>query len=95
MGQSQLSEKIIAYLSNYHPDRIGIFGSYVRGEQTSGSDIDILVRFKETVSLLQLVKMERELSKLLGIKVDLVSEDALKHPVVKRNIERELQIIYE
>ena len=90
-----LSEKIIGYLSKYHPARIGIFGSYVRGEQTPKSDLDILVRFKETVSLLQLVRMERELSKLLGIKVDLVSEGALKHPVVKRNIERDLQIIYE
>ena len=58
---------------------IGVFGSYVRGEQKKrGSDIDILVEFKEPVSLLKFMDLEEYLSKLLGLKVDLISKKALK-----------------
>lgn len=61
---------------------IAIFGSYSRGEQREKSDIDILVEFKEPVSLLHMVSTENYLSDLLGIKVDLVP---------KRNIREELK----
>lgn len=53
-------------------EEIGLFGSYVRGEQKQKSDIDILVEFDEPVSLLGVVKVENYLSELLGINVDLV-----------------------
>jgi len=61
---------------------IAIFGSYSRGEQQEKSDIDVLVEFKEPVSLLHIVSTENYLSDLLGIKVDLVP---------KRNIREELR----
>lgn len=51
---------------------IGIFGSYVRGEQKKSSDIDILVEFEEPVSLLGIVRLENHLSDLLSMKVDVV-----------------------
>jgi len=60
--------------------KIGIFGSYVRSEADEGSDLDILVEFSEEadVGLLKFVEIENHLSDLLGVKVDLVEESALK-----------------
>lgn len=57
---------------------IGIFGSYVRGEQKKKSDLDILVDFYGPISLLKFISLENQLSKYLGVKVDLVMKDALK-----------------
>jgi len=64
----------------YKVKEIGIFGSYVRGEQKGKSDLDILVEFEEDakLSLLDVVGLEIELSDLLGIKVDLVERKSLK-----------------
>jgi predicted nucleotidyltransferase len=58
---------------------IGVFGSYVRGEQKEkGSDVDILVEFEEPVGIFEFMDLEEHLSNLLGRKVDLVSKKALK-----------------
>jgi len=64
---------------------IGIFGSYVRGEQKRRSDLDLLVEFSESPSLFEFVEMEDFLSQKLGLKVDLVMRDALK-PRIKDSI---------
>jgi uncharacterized protein len=57
---------------------IGVFGSYVRGEQKKKSDIDILVEFEEPIGLFEFMDLEFYLSDLMGVKVDLVSKKALK-----------------
>jgi predicted nucleotidyltransferase len=62
----------------YRSIEIGIFGSYIRGEQKRKSDIDILVKFNEPVSLLDLVGAENYLSELLKIKVDLIPKEDLR-----------------
>ncbi len=62
----------------YKVKEIGIFGSFVRGEQGKRSDVDILVEFDEPVSLFEFMDLEEYLSKLLEAKVDLVSKGALK-----------------
>lgn len=90
-----LNEKIISYLSHYSPLKIGIFGSYARNENNSKSDLDILISLKTSISLLQLVRMERELSEILGVKVDLITEGALKNKKLKKYIQQDLKIIYE
>jgi len=72
--------------------RIGIFGSYVRREQKKGSDIDILVEFSETPDLFEFIELENFLRKLLKIKVDLVTKEALK-PLIKKEILRETAYI--
>jgi len=70
---------------------IGIFGSYVKGEQREVSDLDILVEFEEDakLSLLDVVGLEIELSDLLGVKVDLVEKKNLK-PYIGQRILREV-----
>lgn len=67
---------------------IGIFGSYVRGEQTKRSDIDMLVEFEAPVGFFKFIELEDYLSEKLGVKVDLVTPDALK-PLIKPHIMEE------
>lgn len=66
----------------YKVCEIGLFGSYVRGEQRPGSDLDVLVEFEEPVSLLDLAALEIFLGDLLGTSVDVVP---------KRDIRKELR----
>jgi uncharacterized protein len=68
----------------YKVKTLGIFGSYIRGEQHKGSDMDLLVEFNDPPSLLKFIEMEHYLSDLLGVKVDLVMKDALKPAIGKR-----------
>lgn len=56
---------------------IGIFGSYTLNEQSEGSDIDIVVEFKESLGI-QFIDLDEELEQLLGCKVDLVSRQGIK-----------------
>lgn len=78
----------------YNIKEIGIFGSYVRGEQKKQSDIDILVEFEETaeLSLLDFIGIENYLSDILGIKVDLVEKQTLKPRIGKRVLEEVVNI---
>jgi uncharacterized protein len=66
---------------------IGVFGSYVRGEQKQQSDIDVLVEFEEPIGLFEFMNLEFYLSDLLDTKVDLVSKKALKPYIGKRILE--------
>jgi len=94
MVRQEIQNIILDCLKDYNPEVIGLFGSYVRGELKNNSDIDILVRFRNTCSLLQLLRIENELSDRLGIKVDLVTEGSLKNKRVKENILKDIQVIY-
>lgn len=69
----------------YKVNEIGIFGSYVRDEQTKKSDVDILVTFYETIDLFMFVELEDYLSDILGVKVDLVMKEGIK-PRLKEKI---------
>ena len=66
---------------DYHVSTLGLFGSFVRGEQRKRSDVDLLVEFDETPDLIRYIQLENHLTKLVGRKVDLVMKDALK-PVI-------------
>ncbi len=57
---------------------IGLFGSYVKKRQSRRSDVDILVDFQESISLLDLVKLENFLTSLLEVKVDLVPKEDIR-----------------
>ena len=86
---------IIDYLQAYNPVKIGIFGSYARNESRPDSDLDILINLNTAISLFQLVRIERELSELLGVKVDLVTEGAIKNQKLRKYIEADLKIIFQ
>ena len=79
-------EEIKAILILYKPFLIerfkilelGLFGSYVRGEQTKDSDVDILVEFSQVPTLFDLVEVEYLISDKLGLPVDLIDKKSLK-----------------
>ena len=83
--KKKLADHKPALAKKYGIREIGIFGSYARGEQKQTSDVDILVDFTESISLLDFIHLENELSDLLGVKVDLVMKTALK-PRIGRHI---------
>jgi hypothetical protein len=62
----------------YKIKELGIFGSYVRGEQREKSDIDILVSFYEVPSLIKFIEIENYLSEELNIKTDLVRKESIR-----------------
>jgi len=89
----EIRKKLVQYKSEleneFHVKEIGIFGSYVRGEEKKGSDLDILVEFKPAPSLFRFIELEHYLKKILKVKVDLVMKDALK-PVIGGRIMKEV-----
>jgi uncharacterized protein len=68
----------------YRVRRIGVFGSYVRGEQRKRSDLDLLVDYYEVPSLFEFVSLQIYLSDLTGKKVDLVRQPSLRPSIRKR-----------
>ena len=88
------THKLIEICRQNDITKTGIFGSMVRGEFTSQSDIDVLVCFSKPKSLLNVVALERQISKSLGRKVDLLTEAAIS-PYLRDKIKQELVVIYE
>jgi predicted nucleotidyltransferase len=78
----------------YAVKEIGIFGSYVRGEQKKKSDVDVLVEFEESanLSLLDFIGLENYLSDVLGVKVDLVEKHTLKPRIGKHVLEEVVNV---
>ena len=77
----------------YGVTEIGVFGSYVRNEQRSGSDIDLLIELEDPprISLLDLANLENSLSELLGVKIQITIKGDIK-PRLKPYILREVII---
>lgn len=71
-----------------------LFGSTARGEEREESDVDLLVRFSERKSLLDLIRIEEQFERALGRKVDLVTEGALS-PYLRDRILRDSRVLYE
>jgi predicted nucleotidyltransferase len=72
-------------LKKRYPIRaIGVFGSYVRGEQRDDSDLDVLVDLGQGMTLIDLVGLQLAIGEALGLRVDLAVKDALKPRIEKR-----------
>jgi predicted nucleotidyltransferase len=89
---SELFEKISSFLKKEGAKKVAIFGSYARGEERPGSNIDVLIEFSETKGLLIMVRIERELSEFLGVKVDLLTEGSIS-PYLIEGIKKEAKVI--
>lgn len=89
----QIKKKILPVLKQAGVTRSSIFGSYARGDQIKGSDIDILVEMPKGRSLLDLIGLEIELKKAVGMKVDLLTYNSI-NPLLKDYIQKDqLQIL--
>jgi len=87
-----LFEKISSFLEKEGAKKVAVFGSYAIGGEKPESDIDILVEFSENKSLLTLVRIERELSEFLGVKVDLLTEESIS-PYLIDGIKKKAKVI--
>ena len=74
--------------------RLRVFGSFARGEQKDGSDLDLLADFGAVKGLLELVRIEQEFSDQLGVRVDLLTEDGLS-PHLRERILQSARIVYD
>ncbi|MEP7115822.1 MAG: nucleotidyltransferase domain-containing protein [Ilumatobacteraceae bacterium] len=69
--------QIVALTHRYRGRSISVFGSVARGQTSDSSDIDFLVDFEPSSSLLDLIHLEDDLRALLGTNVDVISSGAL------------------
>jgi len=87
-----ITEHKEALKNSFSVKDIGIFGSFVRGEEQHKSDIDILVDFEEPVGFFEFMDLQEFLEKILSSKVDLVSRKALKPHIGQRILEEVLYL---
>jgi len=88
----QIKLKILPILQRYGVKRVGLFGSFVRGQMKPHSDIDILVEIEKDISLLDFVGLKLEIEEALNRKVDLVEYNTIK-PLLRERILSEQEII--
>ena len=82
---STLRQHLPELRERFGVETLGVFGSYVRGEEQEDSDLDMLVEFSRTTNLFDFVELKLHLSDVLGVEVDLVMKKALK-PNIGKNI---------
>ncbi len=91
-----LEEKLVEVCRKNDIIFMAVFGSFVKGEQNPKSDIDIAIEFdkKSRKTLLDLVRIEEELTKIFGRKVDLGIFSSI-NPYIIEDVKREMRVIYE
>ncbi|RRR67972.1 MAG: hypothetical protein EI684_18195 [Candidatus Viridilinea halotolerans] len=87
-----LREHLPELKQRYQIKSLGLFGSYVRNEQTEQSDLDILVEFEQLPGLLGYVDIQETLTNLLHVPVDLVHRPDLR-PHLRERILAEVVIV--
>jgi len=101
MSGSPTLQQAVSFLSGEKPRlqklgvrAVGLFGSVVRGEEKSDSDIDIVIDVSPNsdLTLFSLLALEQEYSERLGRTVDLVIQSNLK-PHISESILREVQYV--
>lgn len=77
---------------DFHVSELSVFGSFVRGEQTPESDLDILVSYSTLPDLFKFIELMQYLEEKLEIKVDLVLKDDLKPRIAKHILAEKIDI---
>jgi uncharacterized protein len=90
------SRKVASFCRRWKVTELALFGSVLRADFRTDSDIDLLVTFTEdaTWSAFDLIQMQQELEALFGRPVDLVERDTIRNPFRKRSIMENFQVIY-
>lgn len=92
-NREEIFESLARELKKQGASKIAVFGSYAKKQENPSSDIDVIVDFSERKSLLDMVRIERELSEVLGIKVDLLTEQSIS-PYLIDSITEQMEVIY-
>lgn len=88
----ELRELLPFIEQKYSVNTIEIFGSFARNQQDQNSDLDILITFSKTPSLLKFIELKNYLSEQLGLNVDLVMKDSLKPRIGKTILSQAIAI---
>jgi predicted nucleotidyltransferase len=96
-GLGQLQKSLPPIFAENKVIKAAVFGSYARGEQTAGSDVDFLVEFARGASLLNLGGLFEDLRDALRVDVDIVTYASLENDNTEfaKNILREAKVIYD
>jgi hypothetical protein len=87
-------QKIQAILDRYPIQSAGVFGSFAKNLAQENSDLDILIKLKEDLSLLELIRLENQISEAISRKVDLVTEESLDS-LLKEEVLGSTKMFYE
>lgn len=93
MDKEKLYSEIVNYLKSQGATKIAVFGSYVRNEETPDSDIDVLVDFKQPITLFDFAGYQIELQEKIGKKIDLVMEGGM-NPLVEKYALKDYLVLY-
>ena len=91
--KERLRAELPTLREHYAVERLGICGSFIRGDHSAESDVDLLVTFTETPTLYEFVRLKRHLEELLGRDVDLGMPTALKKGPAADNIRNEVEYL--
>jgi len=89
----KLKKQILPTLKSHDVVRAAVFGSYARGEENLKSDLDVLVKFKGSKSLLDLVGLELDLKDKLKIDVDVLTYGSINHLIKDRVLSEQVRIL--
>ena len=87
-----IKNKLLPILRKNNVVKASIFGSYARGEENKNSDIDMMIRYKNKMSLLDLIGLEQELEEEIGIKFDITTYKAISY-LIKDQVYKEQVLI--
>lgn len=89
----RVKDKILPVLRKYDVRQASFFGSIVRGRWDKTSDIDILVRLSDDLSLFDFIGLKNELEDTVGRKVDLVEYETIKEALKERILSEQVPIL--
>lgn len=93
---AEIARRLTPICHQYGISRLEVFGSVARGDATKGSDVDLIATFTEHPGL-EIVTIEEECARLLGVPVDLLTADAVEeitNRFRRETIERDRRVIY-
>lgn len=85
-------KQILEIAAKYGAYNVRLFGSTVRGNATETSDIDFLVQLEPRCKLFDWLHLEQDLENLLGKKVDVVQEEAMKGKMLERALKEAIPL---
>ena len=94
MSIAEIREKITPILRLHDIKKASIFGSFARGDETSTSDVDLLVQLGKPMGMIAYVRFIQEMEDVLNRSVDVITDKSLNNNI-KSYVERDLHTIYE
>lgn len=90
-----IKNKLIPILKQNGVVKASVFGSYARGEETKKSDMDMMIKYKGKMSLLDLIGLEQELEEKTGIKFDITTYKAINYLIKDQVYKEQILILNE